>query len=59
MIRDLLARLIGTQKRAAAEAERAALATGRREDVEGVKRRAQRIDHLVNQMKQERQLGTD
>lgn len=59
MIREMLARLFGAEKRAAVEAERLALATSRREDVEGVKRRAQRIDHLVEQMKQERRLGLD
>lgn len=59
MIREMLARLWGAEKRAAVEAERLSLATARREDVEGVKRRAQRIDQLVEQMKQERRLGLD
>ncbi|WPY95614.1 MULTISPECIES: hypothetical protein [Limimaricola] len=59
MIRDLWVRLLGRQRKAAIEAERIALEAGRRQDVEGVVRRAQRIDQLVNDMKRERQLGTD
>lgn len=59
MIRDFFVRLWGAQKRAAVEAERTALATARRDDVEGVKRRVARIDQLVEQMKQERRLGMD